>query len=300
MARLASFKGVCMTLMSGKTVVVTGANSGIGRETARGLAGMGARVIMVCRSRDRGEEARQDIIRSTGNDAVELELADLSAVADTRRAGEALAARLDRLDVLVNNAGAMHTSRLTTVNGYEMTFAVNHLSYFLLTHTLLPLLKQSAPARIVNVSSRAHEGAKMNFDDLHAERGYSIGGAYGQSKLANVLFTYELARRLEGTNVTTNCLHPGVVRTGFGKNSGGVLGGVVGGVMRVAGMFFIGPEKGAATSIHLASSPDLEGVTGKYFADCKERPSSAISHDREAAQRLWDISEQMVGISAAP
>ena len=286
-----------MASMAGKTVVVTGANSGIGRETARGLAGMGARVIMVCRSRERGEDARQDIVKSTGNEAVELELADLSAIADTRRAGEALASRLDRLDVLVNNAGAMHTSRTTTVNGFETTFAVNHLSYFLLTHTLLPLLKQSAPARIVNVSSRAHERAKMNFDDLHGERGYSIGGAYGQSKLANVLFTYELARRLEGTNVTANCLHPGVVRTGFGKNSGGILGTTVGGIIRVAGVFFIGPEKGAATSIYLASSPDVEGVTGKYFADTKERPSSALSHDQEAAQRLWELSEQMTGIA---
>lgn len=284
--------------LSGKTAIVTGANSGIGKETARGLAAMGAHVVMVCRSPERGEAARADIVRTTGSGAVELALADLSSVADTRRIGEELRARLGRIDILVNNAGAMHTSRSTTVDGFETTFALNHLSYFVLTHALLDGIKSSAPARIVNVSSRAHERAQIYFDDLHAENGYSISRAYGQSKLANVLFTYELARRLEGTNVTANCLHPGVVRTGFGKNSGGALGTIVAGVIRAAGVFFVSPEKGAQTSLYLAASPEVEGVTGKYFSDSKERPSSAVSHDREAAQKLWDISEQMTGIAA--
>lgn len=283
--------------MTGKTVVVTGANSGIGRETARGLARMGARVVMVCRSRERGEEARADIVRSTGSEAVELTLADLSSVADTRRVGEELSKRLDRLDVLVNNAGAMHTARGVTVDGFETTFATNHLSYFVLTHALLDLLKATAPARIVNVSSRASERGTINFDDLHAEKGYSISRAYGQSKLANVLFTYELARRLEGTNVTANCLHPGVVRTGFGKNSGGLLGTTVAAVIRGAGVFFVSPAKGAETSIYLASSPAVEGVTGKYFSRSAERQSSPASHDRDAAKRLWEMSEQMTGMA---
>ena len=285
--------------MDGKTVVVTGANSGIGLEAARALARMGARVVLVCRSAERGEEARADIAASTGSDTVELAIADLSSVADTRRAGRDLAERLGRLDVLVNNAGAMHVSRAVTVDGYERTFATNHLGYFALTHELLPLLKASAPSRIVNVSSRASERAAINFDDVHLHRGYAAMRAYGQSKLANVLFTYELARRLEGTGVTANCLHPGVVRTGFGKNSDGALGSAFAGVMRVASLFFIGAERGAETTVYLASSPEVEGVTGKYFARKAERQSSAASHDHDAARRLWELSEQMIGVETA-
>jgi NAD(P)-dependent dehydrogenase (short-subunit alcohol dehydrogenase family) len=190
----------------------------------------------------------------------------------------------------------MHTSRMLTVDGYETTFATNHLAYFLLTHLLLERMKASAPARIINVSSRAHARAPIDFDDLHAERGYSIAKAYGRSKLANVLFTYELARRLDGAGVTSNALHPGVVRTGFGKNSSGLLGNVVRVGMSAVGVFFMSPEQGAETSIYLAASPDVEGVTGKYFERSRETLSSPLSHDRDAARRLWEVSERLCGI----
>jgi NAD(P)-dependent dehydrogenase (short-subunit alcohol dehydrogenase family) len=252
---------------------------------------------MVARSRERGEAALGDVRRASGNAKVDLLLADLSSQTSIRRLATEILAAYPSIDVLINNAGAMHTSRSVTVDGIETTWATNHLNYFLLTHLLLDRIKASAPARIVNVSSRAHDRSTINFDDLQFERGYSIMRCYGQSKLANVLFTYELARRLEGTGVTANCLHPGVVRTGFAKNSTGLLGTIVSGGARVAGMFFISPEKGAETSVHLASSPAVEGVTGRYFARSKETPSNAESHDLEVARRLWEISERMCGIA---
>jgi NAD(P)-dependent dehydrogenase (short-subunit alcohol dehydrogenase family) len=289
--------------MSGKTCIVTGASSGIGKETARGLARRGAHVVMVARDRQRGESARSEIARDSRDGNVDLLLADLSSQAAVRALAAEILAKYDAIDVLVNNAGAMYTARSLTVDGIERTFATNHLAYFLLTHLLLDRIKSGARAgsgaRIVNVSSRAHERATMNFDDLQFERGFSVRYVYGHSKLANVLFTYELARRLEGTNVTANCLHPGVVRTRFGRNNtSDPLGLIVNGGIRVAGLFFIDARKGAETSIHLASSPEVEGVTGKYFARSKETPSSELSHDREAARRLWEISEQMCGIAA--
>lgn len=285
--------------MSRKTCIITGASSGIGKETARGLARMGARVVMIARDPQRGETARQDVMRSAGHDRVDLLLADLSSQAAVRDVASQILARYPRIDVLINNAGAMYTARSLTVDGIERTFATNHLSYFLLTHLLLDRVKESAPARIINVSSRAHARATMNFDDLQFERGFSVRYVYGHSKLANVLFTYELARRLEDTGVTANCLHPGVVRTGFGRNNtSDPLGLIVNGGIRVAGLFFISAQKGAETSIYLASSPDVEGVTGKYFSRSKETPSSAASHDREHARRLWEISERMCGITA--
>jgi NAD(P)-dependent dehydrogenase (short-subunit alcohol dehydrogenase family) len=287
--------------MRGKTCLVTGASNGIGKVTARELARMGARVVMAARNRERGEAALAEIRRASGNDSVHLLLADLSSQAEVRRLAADVLATYDALHVLVNNAGAMNTARTVTVDGYETTFATNHLAYFLLTHLLLDRIKASAragsAARIVNVSSRAHARSAMDFDDLQAERGYGIAGAYGRSKLANVLFTYELARRLEGTGVTANTLHPGVVRTGFGKNSGGLLGNVVRVGISAVGVFFTSPDKGAETSIYLATSPEVEGVTGKYFVSCRETASSAASHDREAASRLWEISEQLCGIS---
>ena len=285
------------TDMAGDTCIVTGANSGIGKATATALAGMGAHVVMVARSRERGEAALGDVRRASGNAKVDLLLADLSSQASIRQLAAEILAAYPSIDVLVNNAGAMHTSRSVTVDGIETTWATNHLNYVLLTHLLLDRIKASAPARIVNVSSRAHARSTINFDDLQFERGYSIMRCYGQSKLANVLFTYELARRLEGTGVTANCLHPGVVRTGFAKNSSGPLGTFIAGGARVAGMFFISPEKGAETSSHLASSPAVEGVTGKYFARSKEAQSNAESHDREIALRLWEVSERMCGIA---
>lgn len=196
--------------------------------------------------------------------------------------------------MLVNNAGAYNATRTLTKDGFETTFGVNHLGYFLTTKLLLDAIKATAPARIVSVSSAAHGRGKMNFDDLQGERSYAGFGAYGQSKLANVLFTYELARQLEGTGVTANCLHPGVVKTGFGKNNSGIVRGFFAVFQTVGKPFLLTPEKGAQTSIYLASSPEVEGVTGKYFAKSREAQSNAISHDRDVARRLWESSEQMV------
>ncbi len=282
--------------MSGKVCLVTGANSGIGKVTAEALASLGAHVIMVCRDRARGEAAAAEIERGAEGADIDLLIANLSSQASIRELAAEINRRYDRLDVLVNNAGALHTSRSVTVDGYETTFATNHLAYFLLTNLLLDLLKKSAPSRIVNVSSRAHVAATMRFDDLQSERGYSPSRVYGQSKLANVLFTNELARQLEGTGVTANALHPGVVRTGFAKNNTGLLGGLVACGARVAGVFFVSAERGAETSIYLASSDEVEGVTGKYFSLSRETPSNAESRDPEIARQLWEISEQLTGI----
>lgn len=286
------------TSMAGKICLVTGANQGIGKETALGLARMGATVVMVARDRPKGEAALAEVKARSGSANVELMIADFASLESIRALAIEFRARHSALNVLVNNAGAYNTHRSTTTDGLETTFGVNHLGYFLLTDLLLDMLKASAPSRIVSVSSTAHVGGKMNFDDLQAERTYSGMRAYGQSKLANVLFTYELARRLEGTGVTANVLHPGVVRTGFGKNNGGVVGPLFAVFQRVGRPFFIAPEDGAATSIYLASSPEVEGVTGKYFDKCKAVPSNAISYDQAVAKRLWDVSEALVSPTA--
>jgi NAD(P)-dependent dehydrogenase (short-subunit alcohol dehydrogenase family) len=280
--------------MDGKTVLITGGSSGLGKETAVGLASMGARVVITARDPERGEAARIDIARRSGNEHVEVLLADMASLAAIHALAAGYNAGHERLDVLINNAGAYHTHRTTTGDGFETTFGVNHLGYVLLTRLLLERLKASAPARIVNVSSRAHEGQTMDFDDLQSERGYKGMRTYGRSKLANLLFTYELARRLEGTGVTANALHPGVVATGFGKNNAGLTRTLFS-ILHVAGRpWIITPAEGAATSIYLASSPDVEGVSGRYFARSRERASSAASHDIEAARRLWDVSEAML------
>jgi NAD(P)-dependent dehydrogenase (short-subunit alcohol dehydrogenase family) len=284
--------------LSGKTVLVTGATSGIGVPTATALARMGARTVIVARDRAKGEATAAQIKRETGNDAVELLVADLSSLAEVRRLAAEFKAAHDRLHVLVNNAGAYNAGRSTTVDGYETTFAVDHLAYFLLTELLLDTLKASAPARVVNVSSAAHIGGHINFDDLQGARRYSGMRAYGQSKLANVLFTYELARRLAGSGVTANCLHPGVVRTNFGKSNGGFVGGAFAVFQAVGRPFFITPEKGAETTIHLAASPDVEGVTGAYFVKCRQHESNAESRDEAVAKRLWDVSEQLTRAGA--
>ncbi|MFQ5434771.1 MAG: SDR family oxidoreductase [Anaerolineae bacterium] len=279
--------------MKDKMVLVTGANAGIGKVTAQDLAKMGAQVVMVARSRERGEAALADVRRASGSDRVDLLLADLSVQAEVRRLASEFREKYGRLDVLVNNAGALFTKRLESADGIEMTFALNHLGYFLLTNLLLDLLKASAPSRIVNVSSTAHTRAELNFDDLENKTSFSGMNVYGQSKLANVYFTYELARRLAGTGVTANCLHPGFVASNFAKNNG---------LLAKAGMllmrpFAISPEKGAETSIYLASSPEVEGVTGKYFDKKQPVQSAAVSYDETAARRLWQISEQMTGLA---
>jgi NAD(P)-dependent dehydrogenase (short-subunit alcohol dehydrogenase family) len=273
--------------MAGKTVLVTGGTGGIGKATAIGLAKMGARVGITGRDIARTRAAAADVAAASGNRAVDPFAADMSSQAEVRRlAGEVLAV-YPRLDVLVNNLGGFWATRRVTADALEHTFAVNHLAPFLLTGLLLDRLRASAPSRIVTVSSGAHATGKINFDDLQGERRYSGQQAYSQSKLANVLFTYELARRVDGTGVTATVLHPGVVRTGFAAEDPPPRWKVFLPLIRP---FLKTPQKGAATSIYLASSPEVEGVTGMYFADSKPKISSPSSLDTAAAARLWQIS----------
>jgi NAD(P)-dependent dehydrogenase (short-subunit alcohol dehydrogenase family) len=257
---------------------------------------MGATVVLVGRSPERTEASVREIRELSGNSAVEGLLADLSSMAEVRRLAEEFRARYSRLDVLVNNAGALFARRERTVDGYERTFALNHLAYFLLTDRLLDLLKASAPSRIVNVSSGAHQGMSLNFDDLQNERRYTMAGlgAYGQSKLANILFTYELARRLAGTGVTANALHPGFVATGFGENNGGWMRPV----MKISHWFALRPKKGAETIVYLASSPEVEGVSGQYWEKRRAVRSSRASYDEAAQRRLWEVSAVLTDLAA--
>lgn len=285
--------------LTGKTCVVTGASNGIGKVTAAALASMGGRVVMVCRDPARGEAARAEIAAASNNDNIELLIADMGSQRQVRRVAADIRGRCDRLDVLVNNAGAMNTTRTLTEDGIETTWAVNHLGYFLLTNELLDLVRESAPARVVNVASRAHSRARINFDDIGGERAFNAYAIYGQSKLANILFTYELARRLDGSGVTANCLHPGVVATGFGhSNKADFYGRAFGAVLTAIRPFLISAERGAETSIYLASAPEIDGVTGKYFAHKRPVRSSAISYDEGVASRLWQLSEEQTRASA--
>lgn len=277
--------------LTGRVSVVTGANRGIGRATAEGLARLGASVILVCRRKEDGEAAAEEI-GARFPVIPEVVTADLSSQASIRRAAAEIQARHPRLHVLINNAGVIPRRREVTADGLEMQFAVNHLAYFLLTSLLLPQLKAGAPSRIINVSSGAHSHAGMDFDDLQAERGYDPKQVYSRSKLANILFTYELARRLQGTGVTANCLSPGVVATGMLADYMGVAPGVGAG-----STFGAKPAEGAETSIYLASSPDLERVTGKYFEHRQARRSSRESYDEAPARRLWEVSERLTGTS---
>jgi len=281
--------------MAGKTVLVTGGTGGIGRATAIGLAALGARVGITGRDIARTRAAAADIVTASGNPAVDSFPADMSSQAEVRRLAGAVLAAYPRLDVLVNNVGGFWSTRHVTADGLEHTFAVNHLAPFLLTDLVLDRLKASAPARIVTVSSGAHAMGKINFDDLQGERRYSGQQAYNQSKLANVMFTYELARRLAGTGVTATVLHPGVVRTGFAAEDPSPMWRVF---LPLVRLFLKSTRKGAATSIYLAASPEVEGITGKYFADSKPKTSSRSSHDTAAAARLWQISVDLVGRTA--
>jgi NAD(P)-dependent dehydrogenase (short-subunit alcohol dehydrogenase family) len=276
-----------------KTCVVTGANSGIGKEIARGLAAEGWRVLMVARSREKGEAARAEIVASTGNRKVEILIFDLSSQREVRELATTVLDRCDRLDALINNAGLTLGKRVLTEDGIETTFAVNHLAPFLLTNLLLDRLKESAPSRIVNVASDAHRRGAIHFDDLSAERGYSAWRAYSQSKLANVLFTRELARRLEGTDVTVTCLHPGVVRTGFGRRGSAFIRFGT----RIAGVFLLSPRKGADTAIWLVTSPAVEGASGGYYERRRLTEPSKHARDPESAERLWWISEELTGLN---
>lgn len=274
----------------GKTALVTGATGGIGKVTATELAKKGAKVVLTTRDRARGEAAVNELRAAAPGAQVELIEGDLSLMRDVKRVADEFKQRFDRLDLLVNNAGAIFTERGVTSEGLERTLATNHLSYFLLTRELLPLIEKSAPSRIVNVASDAHKRAKVDFDDLQREKSYFHFAVYGQSKLANILFTRELAKRLSGKNVTATCLHPGVVSTGFGKDTSGLFKWG----LSLIQPFLIGPEEGARTTIHLATSPEVEGHTGGYYARCKPAKPTRAACDDAAAARLWTETEKLI------
>lgn len=280
--------------MTGRVCVLTGANRGIGRATAEGLARLGAQVILVCRRKQDGDAVSQEIA-ARSSVVPDVVTADLSSQSSIRQAAAYLRVRHPRLHILINNAGVIPQRREVTVDGLEMQFTVNHLAYFLLTNLLLPQLEAGAPSRIINVSSGAHTHASIEFDDLQAERGsYDPKQVYSRSKLANILFTYELARRLSGTGVTANCLNPGVVAT---RMLADYMGIPVDGPA-LARTFGAKPEQGAETSIYLASSPEVEAVTGKYFERKQVMASSRESYDEAAARRLWELSERLTGLSS--
>jgi NAD(P)-dependent dehydrogenase (short-subunit alcohol dehydrogenase family) len=280
-----------------KVIMVTGATNGIGLEAARVLAAKGATIVGVGRNPQKCADAANQVKAVTGNTRVEFLIADLSRQAEVRRVADEFKRQYDRLDVLLNNAGAYFANRETNADGQEMTWALNHLNYFVLTDQLLDVLRASGSARIINVSSDAHRMTKgINFDDPEFKAGYSGWGAYGQSKLANVMFTYELARRLAGTKVTANVLHPGFVATGFGLNNGGLINFGMKVIQKIGAKR---PEQGAATSVYLASSPAVEGVSGQYFADSKTARSNEASYDVAAQQRLWELSEQYMTLKVA-
>jgi len=279
-----------------RVCLVTGATTGIGLATAEGLARAGMHVILGARTRERGEAARAQVAAATGSDRLEVAVADLSVQAEVRRLAAGVAAAHPRLDVLVNNAGMIFSERQVTADGIERTWALNHLAPFLLTNLLTDLLVASAPARVVTVSSNAHTRATLDLDDLEFERRrYAAFTVYGQSKLANILFTLELAERLKGRGVTANCLHPGFVRSQFGMRTNGLLAAGI----RVARLFAITPEQGARTSIHLATSPEVADVTGRYFVNCRVARPRPQATDAELARRLWEASERMTGLVAA-
>ena len=282
----------------GKTVLVTGATSGIGLEASVALARQGARVIMVGRNQAKTEAARADVASRSGSKEVSSLLADFASQASVRALADAVRSRADRLDVLVNNAGGVNKARTVTADGIETTFAVNHLGYFLLTNLLLDLVVKSAPARVVTVASVGHRRGTLDFEDLGFERGgYSIMRAYSRSKLANILFANELARRRAGSGVTSNSLHPGSVDTNIWSGAPLWAKPIIQVLLRP---FFISAEKGGERIVQLAASPELEGVTGKYFEDGKVVDPAPLARDASLATRLWDVSARMVGLAASP
>ncbi|MFX0037256.1 MAG: SDR family oxidoreductase [Candidatus Hermodarchaeota archaeon] len=273
--------------MEGKICMITGANSGIGKATAIGLAKLNARIIMVCRDKNRGEKAKEEIIIQTGNKNIDLLLCDLSSQEQIRKLVAEFKEKYQNLHMLINNAGIMLKMRTLSVDGFEMNFAVHFLAPFLLTNLLLDVLKKSAPSRVINVASAAHKRAKIDLDDLQSEnKKYRLFSVYGISKLAEVLFTYELSRRLEGTGVTANAVHPGVVNTNLGRDQSKFS-------QWFARKFFKSPEEGAQTSIYLASSSEVEGITGKYFVNKQLKESSEESYNEEYAKKLWQTAEEM-------
>ena len=280
--------------MQDKTILITGATDGIGKQTALALANQGATVVITGRNQSKGEAVVAELRQSSGNSKVHLLVADLSIMGEVRKLAAEFKSQYKRLDVLVNNAGGFFDTRQVTKEGLEYTFALNHLAYFLLTHLLLDVLKTSAPSRVVNVSSAASASAKMNWDDLQFSQRYSNFAAYSQSKLANVLFSNALARRLEGSGITVNSLHPGLVATRFGDNSKNPLMRLAMSVVKRFGA--ISPERGAETSIYLASSPDIAQVSGNYFDKKKSVAPNPIALDSTAQERLWEVSSKLVGI----
>jgi NAD(P)-dependent dehydrogenase (short-subunit alcohol dehydrogenase family) len=279
--------------MKGKRVLITGATRGIGEVCAVELAKLGADLTLVARAPERGQETEAAIRAAAPDASVETLYADLSSMAAIRALADEFKRKHDRLDVLVNNAGGIFAHRKQTVDGFDWTFAVNHLAYFLLTNLLLDVLKASAPSRVVSTSSGAHAGGRAHFDDLQGRQGPFSFRAYQNSKLFNILFTRELARRLADTKVTANCHHPGFVRTGFGRNEPGLLN--IG--VRIGQLFALSPEAGARTMIYLASSPEVAGISGEYFYKGKVARTTRYGRDMDAARRLWEVSAEMTGVS---
>ncbi|MFW9800860.1 MAG: SDR family oxidoreductase [Candidatus Thorarchaeota archaeon] len=286
-------KAIDVSNMNGKVCIVTGSNSGIGKETALALAELDATVVMVVRNAERGEAARSDIVDKTKRNRIDLMLCDLSSLDSIRQFAKEFVAKHDRLDVLINNAGAAYHKRQVTIDGFEQTLAVNYIGPFLLTHELLPVLKASAPSRVINLTSGIHFRAKVDFEDLQNERKYRGMSAYGDAKLMVVMHTYELARRLEGTGVSVNVVHPGFAATNMGSSMGGLRNKIM---FKMVRPLQISPREGAETSVYVASSTEVEGMTGKYFAKKQEQRSSEASYDEEAQKRLWHVTEQLLGL----
>ena len=276
--------------MKHKTIIITGANSGIGFETTLHFAKTGAAIAMVCRNRAKGEAAKAKIEAESGNRNIELFIADLSSIRQIRQLGNTLSERYPVVDFLINNAGSIIYDYTETEDGYESTFAANHLGYFLLSHLLLENIKRAPEGRIINVASEAQRAGGLHFDNINLKGKYDPVKAYCQSKLANIVFTYELASRLAGTNVTANCLHPGTLKTGFGSGYRGVIGIL----FRLIRLFLRGPKKGAEAIIWLAESRAMKGVSGKYYSNKKEIRSIPLSYDTAAQKRLWQLSEEMI------
>ncbi|MFW9794535.1 MAG: SDR family oxidoreductase [Candidatus Thorarchaeota archaeon] len=279
--------------MKDKVVIVTGSNSGIGRETALALADMGAIVVLVVRNQALGEQACEAIVAETGNEFIDMMLCDLSSMSAIREFSRNFKRKYDRLDVLINNAGAVFSKRDITAEGFERTLAVNYLAPFLLTQELLPLLKSSAPSRVINLSSGLSKRTELNLDDLQSESNYKSRRVYGSAKLKIEMFTYEMARRLEGTGVSVNVVRPGFVATNLGRSSGSFISRIMFGMMKP---FQLSPKEGAETSVYVATSPEIEGVTGKCFYKKAETETSAISYDINLQKQLWDVTMKLLGL----
>jgi len=280
--------------MKDKVCIVTGSNSGIGKETALALAKMGAWVIMVVRNPERGEKARFEILSQSGSNTVDLMVCDVSSMGSIRHFAESFRQKYDRLDVLINNAGAVFNKQEITVEGFERTLAVDYLGPFFLTHQLMDLLKSSAPSRVINVTSGLHRSGKISFDDLQSEKSFNGMKVYANAKLMVLMFTYELARRLEGTGVTVNALEPGFVATNLGRSSGSLRSAIL---FKMVRPMQINAKKGAETSVYLASSDEVKGVTGKCFAKMHETTTAPISHDQQLQKQLWDKTVELIGLA---